>query len=113
MLDPLIHEIRRGTCQDCRKRRPECAALDLGDACAACPLGAWGAQGECGGGAAKAAAPAPLGDRVAAKIEEHVLGPARAYAPEVVSAVARCGGCHQSRQRLGSKEPHRDPGVVL
>jgi hypothetical protein len=55
----------------------------------------------------------PLGDRLAAEIERRLLTPAEAYAPGVVRAARRCGGCTHAQHALGSTQPHPDTGPII
>jgi hypothetical protein len=78
------------------------------DPCAACPLPRprW-PQWDCKQGA---------GDVLADQIDRRVLSPIEQAAPAArgfIQQIRKCGGCHQARQRMGSSEPHRDPGIVV
>jgi hypothetical protein len=77
----------------------------VGDPCAACGIGKWG-QHDCG-------SPKLPGDQLAAMIEEHVLGPARSYAPAVVAVVQGCGGCTQAQHAMGSTKRHPDADAPI
>jgi hypothetical protein len=89
-----LASIRRDLCAACVTpcaRQNDAAAH--ADPCHACPLErpAFGPH-DC--------LAAPLGDRIAAVIESRVLGPAERYAPRIVAAVRKCGGCAASKRAL-------------
>ena len=101
---PGLAQIRADICHDCPapcalQRRADFHA----DLCSRCPAGYYPADGDCaGGGGARAAHPG-TGDRVAAWIEEKLLGPAERAAPAakpLLDAVRRCAGCAADKARL-------------
>lgn len=105
-MDPALVQIRADICGDCPapcEWRHSAAAHS--SPAVACPSRRWPAWPE----------PAP-GDALAATIEARVLAPLEQAVPAaapLVRAARECGGCHHARHALGSKRPHRDPGVVL
>ena len=51
---------------------------------------------------------AKLGDKIASRIERHILQPMEKRAPAIVRAVRKCGGCTHAKHQLGSAEKHPD-----
>lgn len=98
-----IHQ-RIRICRACLKHCTERAALDLSDSRTVCPLDLFPHPAS--------PAPALLGDVLAAKIETHILRPAAAYAPGIVAAVRKCGGCQQARHALGTAKPSEQGPIV-
>jgi hypothetical protein len=103
-MSPGVATVRADICGDCPtpcEPRP-----DVGDPCAACHLRRWG-QHDCG--------PAPIlpGDRVSSEIERRILRPVESYAPGIVKALRRCGGCGHAKHAMGSNQPHPDAGTVV
>jgi hypothetical protein len=70
------------------------------DPCASCPLPypAWPSW-DCTPGSPTISAP-KLGDRIAVQIQSRILDKARPYAPGIVAAIERCGGCKADRRAL-------------
>ena len=103
-MSPGVAQVRADICGDCID--PCFPRPDVSDPCAACPIGRWG-QHDCG------SAPAPkLGDRLADEIERRVLTPAEAFAPGVVQAVRKCGGCGHTQHRLGTDRAGPDGPII-